>query len=183
MVALTLAGCGGGDGGTGGSAGGGASSGSGPSTSSAPAEGTLLQSPSQLVSTVTAPSLLLELNAVTNALLLSVSGSPVCDVLIYKIAYETVGGANEPTTASGALMVPTGLGSGCTGARPIVLYAHGTSTDRTFDMTDLSNAEALALAAVFAAKVTSWWRRTIPATTPPPLHIIRIWSPRSNHGT
>ena len=63
-----------------------------------------------------------------------------------------MGGANEPTTASGALMVPTGLGYDCTGARPMLLYAHGTSTDRAFNMTDLNNAEALALAAVFASQ-------------------------------
>ncbi len=117
-----------------------------------PAEGTLLQSPAQLVSTVTAPSLLAELNLATNQQLFSLSGTPVCDVLIYTIKYQTVGGANEPTTASGALMVPSGLGSNCTGARPIVLYAHGTSTDRAFSMADLSNDEALALAAVFASQ-------------------------------
>ena len=117
-----------------------------------PPEGTLLQSPAQLVSTMTAPSLLVELNLAANQPLLSLSGTPVCDVLIYRIQYQTVGGANEPTTASGALMVPSGLGSGCTGARPILLYAHGTSTDRAFTMTDLSNAEALALAAVFASQ-------------------------------
>jgi hypothetical protein len=80
------------------------------------------------------------------------SGTPVCDVLIYKIKYETVGGANEATTASAALMVPTGLGSTCTGPRSIVLYAHGTTTERSFDMTDLSNDEALAMAAVFASQ-------------------------------
>lgn len=117
-----------------------------------PAEGTLLQSPAQLVSTETSPTLLAELNLATNQQLLQVSGTPVCDVLIYKIKYETVGGANEATTASGALMVPSGLGSGCTGSRPMLLYAHGTTTDKTFDMTNLNNAEALALAAVFASQ-------------------------------
>jgi len=149
VSALLVAGCGGaGDGGSGGGSGGGGMS----STPSTPAEGTLLQNAVQLLSTLTAPSLLLELNLATNQPLLSLSGAPVCDVLIYKIQYETVGGASEPTTASGALMVPTGLGSTCTGSRPMVLYAHGTSTDRDFDMTDLSNAEALAMAAVFASQ-------------------------------
>jgi hypothetical protein len=121
-------------------------------SSGPPPEGTLLQSPAQLISTVTAPSLLVELNVATHQQLLSLSGSPVCDVLIYSIQYETVGGANEPTTASAALMVPTGLGSSCTGSRPIVEYAHGTTTERTFSMADLSNDEALALAAVFASQ-------------------------------
>ncbi len=122
------------------------------SSSATPAEGTLLQSAAQLISTVTSPSLLLELNVAANQQLLSLSGAPVCEVLIYKIQYETVGGAGEATTASAALMVPTGIDTGCTGSRPIVLYAHGTTTDKTFSMTDLSNDEALAMAAVFASQ-------------------------------
>jgi alpha/beta superfamily hydrolase len=148
---LLIAGCGGGGSmsSTGAGGGGGGTSGG---TSPSPAEGTLLESPAQLLSTVTAPSLLLELNLAANQQLLSLSGAPVCDVLIYRIEYETVGAANEPTTASAALMVPSGLGSDCTGKRPIVLYAHGTTTDRAFTMTDLSNAEALTLAAIFASQ-------------------------------
>ena len=117
-----------------------------------PSRGTLLQSPPGLLSTVTASSLLTELNLAANQQLLALSGTPVCDVLMYDVKYETVGGANEPTTASAALMVPTGAGSTCTGKRPIVLYAHGTTTDRKFTMADLQNAETLALAAVFASK-------------------------------
>jgi alpha/beta superfamily hydrolase len=117
-----------------------------------PPRGTLLQSPPELLSTVTAPNLSLELNIAANQQLLSLSGAPVCDVLIYNIQYATVGGANEATTASGTLMVPTGLGADCTGARPIVLYAHGTTTDRAFNMANLQNAETLFLAALFASK-------------------------------
>ena len=117
-----------------------------------PPRGTLLQSPPELLSTVTAPSLLLQLNIATNQQLLSLSGTPVCDILIYNIQYATVGGANEATTASGALMVPTGLGANCTGARPIVLYAHGTTTDRAFNMANMQNAETLFLAALFASQ-------------------------------
>src|SRR6202163_1055381 len=122
------------------------------SGAAAPARGTLLQSPPGLLSTLTAPNLLLELNAATNQQLLSLSGAPVCDILMYDIQYETVGGANEATTASAALLVPTGFGPGCTGARPIVLYAHGTTTDRKFTMTNLQNTETLNLAALFATK-------------------------------
>src|SRR5271167_2486581 len=77
----------------------------------APARGTLLQSPPALLSTLTASNLLLELNVAANLPLLSLSGVPICDILMYHIEYATVGGANEPTTASGALMVPTGLGA------------------------------------------------------------------------
>jgi len=141
FASLLLAACGGGTG-----------NGNANSGGATPARGTLLQSPPKLLSTVTSPSLLLELNAATNQQLLSLSGTPVCDILIYDIRYETVGGANEATTASAALLVPTGLGANCTGARPIVLYAHGTSTDSAFSMANLQNTETLFLAALFAAK-------------------------------
>jgi acetyl esterase/lipase len=112
----------------------------------------LLQSPPDLLSTVKASDLLLELNLAANAQVLSLSGTPVCDILMYHIEYATVGGANEATTASAALMVPTGFGSACTGKRPIVLYAHGTTTDRSFNMTNMQNAETLILAALFASQ-------------------------------
>src|SRR6267154_1398354 len=127
-------------------------SGKSDSTTVAPPRGTLLQSPPELLSTVTAPTLLLELNTATNQQLLSLSGAPVCDILIYHIRYTTVGGANEATTASAALMVPTGAGATCTGARPIVLYAHGTTTDRAFNIANMQNAETLLLAALFASQ-------------------------------
>jgi poly(3-hydroxybutyrate) depolymerase len=125
---------------------------SGPGAPSTPARGTLLQSPPEVLSTLTASSLLLELNLASNLALLSLSGAPVCDILLYDIQYETVGGSNEPTTASAALMVPTGLGANCTGARPIMLYAHGTTTDRAFTMANLQNTETLFLAALFASQ-------------------------------
>ncbi|HXA37045.1 MAG TPA: prolyl oligopeptidase family serine peptidase [Steroidobacteraceae bacterium] len=140
LAGLVLAGCGGGGG-------------MGSSTAAAaPARGTLLQTAPQLLSTLTSSSLLLELNVAANQLLFSVTGPPVCDILFYHIEYETVGAANEATTASAALLVPTGLGSNCTGPRPIVLYAHGTSTDRMFNMDNLQNTETLSLAAIFATK-------------------------------
>ena len=100
---------------------------------------------------MTAPTLLLELNTEANQQLLSLGGTPVCDVLVYNIQYATVGGANEATTASAALMVPTGFGANCTGARPIVLYAHGTTTDRAFNMSNMQNTETLILTAIFAS--------------------------------
>jgi hypothetical protein len=142
FAALLLAACGGGGGG-------------GASNSTLAAvlpRGTLLQSPPELLSTLTTSSLLLELNLATNQQLLSLSGPPVCDILMYHIEYVTVGGANEPTTASGALMVPTGIGANCTGARPVILYAHGTTTDRAFNMTNIQNFETLFLAAIFASQ-------------------------------
>jgi alpha/beta superfamily hydrolase len=142
LAALWLAGCGAGGGG----------SGMGPGDAPTPARGTLLQTAPELFSTVTSASLLLELNLAQNQLLFSVSGAPTCDILMYDIKYETVGGAGEPTTASAALLVPTGFGANCTGARPVVLYAHGTTTDIKFNMDNMQNAETLSLAALFATK-------------------------------
>lgn len=141
LPALLLTGCGGGSGN-------GASS-SGLATS--PLRGDLLQSPPELLSTVTTPTLLAELNLASNQLLFSQSGSPVCDVLFYRIRYATVGGKDEATTASAVLMVPSGFGANCTGSRPIVLYAHGTTTDRAYNMDNLQNAETLSLTALFAS--------------------------------
>jgi len=141
FLAVLLAACGGG--------GGKSDSGAG---AAAPARGTLLQSAPELLSTLTAPNLLLELNLAANQQLFSLSGAPVCDILMYDIEYETVGGAGESTTASAALLVPTGFGANCTGARPIVLYAHGTTTDRNFNMANIQNTEVLNLAAIFASK-------------------------------
>jgi alpha/beta superfamily hydrolase len=141
FLAVLLAACSGG--------GGKSDSGAG---AAAPARGTLLQSAPELLSTLTAPNLLLELNLAANQQLFSLSGAPVCDILMYDIEYETVGGAGESTTASAALLVPTGLGANCTGARPIVLYAHGTTTDRNFNMANIQNTEVLNLAAIFASK-------------------------------
>jgi dienelactone hydrolase len=143
MAALALAACGGGGGGA---------SDMTSSTPPAPARGTLLQSPPELLSTLTISGLLTEIELPINALLLSVSGTPLCDIIFYHIEYETVGGAGEPTTASAVLMIPSGVDANCSGARPIVLYAHGTTTDRDFNMADLQNAETIALAALFASQ-------------------------------
>ena len=97
-----------------------------------PPRGTLLQNPPELASTVTAPALLLELNPLANGQVLPLLGTPVCDVAVYHIRYATVGGANEATTGSGALMVPFGGDAQCHGPRPMLLYAHGTTTGPGF---------------------------------------------------
>jgi acetyl esterase/lipase len=93
-------------------------------------------------------------NAAGQSLLL-VAGAPACGVDFYHVEYNTVGGAGEKTTASGALLVPTGAAPTCSGPRPIVLYAHGTQTDKTAnlaDITNTNNTEGALIAAVFAAQ-------------------------------
>jgi hypothetical protein len=159
-AAALLSACGAGSDSSGTSSGGGSSSG-GTSTTG---RGMLLQNPPTLLSTVSASDLLAQVTTGTSsqtfgtqvlAQVLALTGAPSCDVNVYHIEYYTVGGAGESTTASGALMVPGGSGAVCQGARPIVLYAHGTSTERNFniaDLTDQQNSEGILLAAFFAAR-------------------------------
>jgi alpha/beta superfamily hydrolase len=81
--------------------------------------------------------------------------TPECRIDVYHLQYQTVDAAGNITPASGALMVPNDSASPCQGARPILLYAHGTNTDRAFNMADLQaadNGEGLLMAAVFAAE-------------------------------
>jgi acetyl esterase/lipase len=86
--------------------------------------------------------------------LLQLTGAPTCGVDFYYLKFWTVGGAKETTQSSGALMVPTG-GTGCSGPRPIVLYAHATNTNQALniaDVTDPTNTEGALIAAMFAAQ-------------------------------
>ncbi len=90
--------------------------------------------------------------------LLQLAGTPACGVDFYYIKYWTIGPDNSPQLASGALMVPTGTAAPCTGPRPIVLYAHGTATQSTYNIADISDTsnpaygESAMIAAVFAAQ-------------------------------
>jgi dienelactone hydrolase len=79
------------------------------------------------------------------------AGNVKCGIDVRYLQYGTVGGAAEKTNATGALILPTG-GAGCTGPRPIVLYAHGTTVDKNYNMALVStNSEAALVAATFAA--------------------------------
>jgi hypothetical protein len=122
----------------------------------APQRGQLLASPPAELGSYAASDLLGLLGASTlGKELLQMAFSPTCTANVYQLEYETVGGQDEPATASGALMVPGGTDPPCTGARPIVLYAHGTSTDRSYDIANISapgNDEGLILAAIFASQ-------------------------------
>lgn len=91
--------------------------------------------------------------------LLHVSGPPACNLEIVYYRYRTVGGNGEPAISSAALMIPSG-GKACSGARPTMLYAHGTTTYRRFNIADLAQSdranvdgasEGLGIAAMFAA--------------------------------
>ena len=120
------------------------------------ARGTLQESPPLRIASVDAPTFAAQLGATTSgAQLLEVTGAPQCGVDFYDIAFWTVGSAGETTESSGALMVPTGAAPHCSGPRPILLYAHGTQTDKSANIaniTDPSNTEGALIAAMFAAQ-------------------------------
>ncbi len=118
--------------------------------------GSLIHDPPFRIASLDAATFGAELGASpSGSQLLLVAGAPTCGVDFYYLQYNTVGGKGEATTASGALMVPTGSAPQCSGGRPVVLYAHGTSTDRTTNIADITNpgnAEGALIAAMFAAQ-------------------------------
>src|ERR1700723_2958793 len=120
------------------------------------AHGTLAVNPPFRIASLSAAALQAELGATSSgAQLLQITGNPACGVDFYYVKFWTVGGAQETTQSSGALMVPTGAAPACSGARPIVLYAHGTNPDKTLniaDITNTSNTEGGLIAAMFAAQ-------------------------------
>lgn len=82
-----------------------------------------------------------------------------CEVKIHRISFDTIGGAGEATTSSGVFMQPHGENEGCSGSRPVVLYAHGTTTDKDYDLsqfladsTNPSTKEAILLLAIYASQ-------------------------------
>ena len=116
--------------------------------------GTLVENPPLRIAAVDAATLKAELMATASGQqLLALAGDPACGVDFNYMHYWTIGGNGETASASGALMVPTG-GAGCTGPRPILLYAHGTDVVKNrnlADITDTSNTEGALIAAMFAA--------------------------------
>ncbi|GAB3457255.1 hypothetical protein GCM10027321_11930 [Massilia terrae] len=127
----------------------------------APARGSLIGGvtpvPIALSATVSAstaqPSALGDFFNAAQAGTTDISGPPQCAVSVYRVHYNTVGGAGEPTDASATVMVPSGSGTSCADSRPVLLYAHGTSLQKSYDMADLANnTEARLAAAVFAAQ-------------------------------
>ena len=126
-----------------------------PSTSAAtnPTRGQLLSTPTVAGTYSTSDLLSMLTTDPLGKELLQLTFAPTCAITVYHMEYETVGGAGEATTASGALMVPSGSSAGCQGAHPVVEYAHGTNASKTFNMANLpGTSEALLMAAVFASQ-------------------------------
>ena len=129
-VVLALAACGGGD------------------DEDGPARGSVIGAPTPVTTLSTA-----QIDSIGSAQGVSaLTGPAKCSVSLSTIEYNTVGGKGEATNATAAVMVPGG-GAGCTGARPVLLYAHGTAIDKRFDSTDLEhNPEPRTAMAFFAAQ-------------------------------
>jgi acetyl esterase/lipase len=127
-----------------------------PKMDAGPQRGQLISSPPPKVAHYSSSDLLSLLTG--NDLgkkLLQLTFTPTCSIDIYHLEYATVGGQNEATTATAALMVPAGSDAACQGPRPVLVYAHGTSTNKSFNIADLTkqdNGEGLILASIFAAQ-------------------------------
>ena len=99
-------------------------------------------------------------NDISSGLGLGSTATPAakCGVTIEKVSYDTKGAADEDTNATAALMLPTGDAAECKGDRPVLLYAHGTTTDKGYDFAQVGNienpavGEANLIAANFAAQ-------------------------------
>lgn len=126
-----------------------------PAPPPAPVRGALIQTPPTRLASLSETDLIGKLVAGDNgAQLLQLFGDPSCHVDALHLQYHSVGATGEASTASGALMVPSGSAPECQGPRPILLYAHGTTTDKAANIADLNNdgnAEGLLMAAVFAS--------------------------------
>lgn len=94
-----------------------------------------------------------EIDAVTTSTgAKALTGTALCDVKVSSVQYNTVGGKNEATTASTAIMVPQGA-IGCTGSRPVLVYTHGTTIDKNYNMANVAtNSEAGLIMAMYAAQ-------------------------------
>lgn len=118
--------------------------------------GTLIESPPSRLASYSTTDLIAAVNLNSaGSQILDLIVDPECGVDVHQIRYNTLDPAEQPTTASGALMIPTGTNAACQGARPVVVYAHGTAAEKSYNIADLSNpdnGEGLLIAAAFAAQ-------------------------------
>ncbi|TAG01570.1 MAG: alpha/beta hydrolase [Betaproteobacteria bacterium] len=127
---------------------------SGPTIDLSTARGTIVaNSPAVLAAFPTAADYTAVLSASASGRgLLGAAGAPKCGVTFHYMQYNTVGGANEPTNASAGIMVPSGTDAACTGPRPVLLYAHGTTVEKNYNFASPANSETALIAAMYAAQ-------------------------------
>jgi len=125
------------------------------STAGVPERGQILESPPPQLGFYTPSDLISKItNGTISRWLLRHTFSPQCSVVVYQLRYGTIGAQGEPTSASAALMIPSGSESTCQSPRPIVLYAHGKRNLTFFNIADLTgqtNYEGLIIALALAA--------------------------------
>lgn len=81
------------------------------------------------------------------------SGAAQCDVELRYVTYMTRDPRGAPASATTGVLVPTGTAPACTGERPVVLYAHGTTMTQTKNLAIVSSdSEGSLLMAMFAAQ-------------------------------
>jgi acetyl esterase/lipase len=131
----------------------------GATTDTSGTRGSLIQNPPLRNASLTKDDLTATLLAANGgAQLIQIAGTPACGIDVYYIQYGTVGGKQEPTTASGVLMIPTGTTAQCSGPRPLMLYAHGTAFEHSYNLAAVNDAsnpartESLLVGAIFAAQ-------------------------------
>jgi dienelactone hydrolase len=131
----------------------------GNNSDSSPERGSLTQNPPTQVVQFSAADITTTLNSSTEGQsLLLLAGTPLCGIDVRHIEYVTVGAQGESTTATGALMVPDGSSAPCTGARPVLLHAHGTTVEKSYNIANLLDpnndgySEGMLMAAMFAAQ-------------------------------
>lgn len=84
--------------------------------------------------------------------LLQIAGDPKCGINFHYMEYNTVGAVGEATNATGGIMVPQGTDPACTGPRPVLLYSHGTTVEKSYNIASPANGEAGLVAAMYAAQ-------------------------------
>lgn len=121
--------------------------------------GTLVYNPPIRVASLTAAALSAQLSSsTTGQQLLQIAGTPTCGIDFHYFVYRTIGAKGEQTIASGAIMAPTGGSSNCSGARPILLYTHGTAATKGYNIANIADQtneawqESALIAAMYAAQ-------------------------------
>jgi acetyl esterase/lipase len=148
VLILLLSACGGG----GTTTGGGAVTAVNPAPVLAPLRGSVSGTPALAVPKLE-PAVLAALLETAQPGTTKITGEPQCAVTTFTVRYNTIGAAFDATDASAAIMLPTGTGASCAGSRPVLLYAHATALEKSFDMANLqANSEARLVAAMFAAQ-------------------------------
>lgn len=80
------------------------------------------------------------------------SGTAQCGVVAHQVRYVTRDPRGREAEATTGVLVPSGASAACSGARPVVLYAHGTSLDSRKNMASLADDETQLVLAMFAAQ-------------------------------